>query len=310
MTVHTFLKKIETRDVVEAMHEADHNYQVEIQPMYMADGRVIQTKKAVVRVDNGQELGVCGNDYMPVQPVAIYKMADELLKAVPGSKINSVLNMHGGSVFGLSLNLSRIEPVSGDIVEMNFLLLASHNGAYGILGRAMSYRFFCLNQMPSSTKLFNLKHTRFVENRLSTAMKMLSYYNQELSAFSQQMKMLAGHRMTVKAQVDWFGSLFPTPAVDSKRSNTMLENNTSTFMQLVEDGRGAQHTGVQGNGWGAINALSEYVNHERSTRIKNGRDAEEVKFESVTFGAGNTLMQSGLSKLITLAKHEPSNKFV
>jgi phage/plasmid-like protein (TIGR03299 family) len=301
-----FMKDVNTQDVVEAMNMADHNYTVEMCPLHLPDGTKVYDKKAVVRADTGKYLGTVGKDYKPVQPVAIYEMAQTLISSTDGH-INGLVNMHGGSVFGISLHLAKREYVAGDVVDQNFLILAAHNGMYGILGRAITNRWFCTNQLPSSTKLFNLKHTRFVESRLDTAMKMLAYYNREMDRFDQNMKALVNLRLNDTQMVEWFRGLFPVPKTDSKRSNSILENNTATFINLLEGGRGVdQLNGGRGTGWHALNALTEYVNHERTTRVKSDRDADEVRFESINFGAGNDLMQKGVSGLLEIAKTEPS----
>ena len=301
-----FMKKINTQDVVEAMERADHNYTVNMVPLTLPDGKKVWDKRAVVRTDTGKYLGTVGKDYKPVQPVAIYEMANALIDST-GGVINGVINMHGGSVFGISLHLRRSEFLPGDPVDLDFLLLAAHNGLYGILGRALSTRFFCTNQLPSSTKLFNLKHTRFVESRLDTAMKMLSYYNKEMDQFNANMRALVDLRLTEGQMIEWFTNLFPVPKKDSKRSNSILENNIDTFQRLIGSGRGVDRLGGgRGTGWHCLNALTEFVNHERTTRVKKGRDKDEVKFESVVFGDGNTLMQKGVTALLTYV-NEPTS---
>jgi hypothetical protein len=263
-----FLTEVQTKDVVEAMDHADHNYTVDLEPIQLADGTKIWDKKAVVRTDREygdpkRYLGTVGKDYQPVQPVAIYEMANTLINET-GGIINGTVNMHGGSVFGVSLHLARREYLAGDAVDLDFLILAAHNGRYGILGRALSTRWSCTNQLPSSAKLFNLKHTRFVENRLETAMKMLKYYNREIAQFDSHMRMLVNLKMTENRMVEWFMNLFPIPKADSKRSNSILENNTATFINLLRDGRGTDVPGLRGTGWHCLNALTEFVNHERT----------------------------------------------
>jgi hypothetical protein len=135
---------------------------------------------------------------------------------------------------------------------------------------------------------------------------MLAYYNKEIDAFNLNMKALVNFHMNEGMMLDWFRSLFPVPRSDSKRSNSILENNTATFLNLLESGKGTDIPSLRGSGWHCLNALTEYVNHNRSTRIKGDRDKSEVKFESVVFGDGNNLMQVGMKKLLVLAKTEPS----
>ncbi|MHC4372383.1 MAG: DUF932 domain-containing protein, partial [Planctomycetota bacterium] len=84
-------------------------------------------------------------------------------------------------------------------------------------------------------------------------------------------------------------------------------NQISTLIDLLHSGRGVDQPGVKGTGWHAFNALTEFVNHERTTRVKEGRDEAEVRFEAINFGSGNDLMQRGLAILLKMSEshHEP-----
>jgi phage/plasmid-like protein (TIGR03299 family) len=295
------IKTIKTKSISEAMYEGDHDYTVEMQPLVMPDGTTVWDKKAVVRSDTGAYLGTVGNNYQPVQPVRIYEMVHTMLEAT-GGEITGVVNMHKGSVFGVVLHLATSEYLPGDPVELNFLLLAAHNGMYGILGRALSHRLFCLNQVPSSTKLFNLKHTRFVEGRLDVATKMLTYYDNEIDQFNTNMKQLVNFRMDDKLMTDFVHNVYPVAKKETSRSTSIRENQIASLIQLLYTGKGLEVPGLKGTGWHAFNALTEYVNHERTTRVKDGRDETEVRFEAINFGSGNDLMQRGLSSLLEMSE--------
>ena len=299
------IKEIKTKNVYEAMEAGDHDYTVEMQPLTLPDGTTCWDKKAVVRQDTGRYLGTVGKDYEPVQPIRIYEMVNAMLDAT-GGEITGVLNMHRGSVFGVVLHLNTAEYLPGDAVELNFLLLAAHNGMYGILGRALSRRLFCLNQLPTSTKLFNLKHTRFVEGRLDVATKMLTYYDKEINNFNDNMKQLVDFRMDSDATNHFVNAMYPVPTkTESKRSESIRVNQIASLIDLLFRGRGVDQPGVKGTGWHAFNALTEFVNHERTTRVKDGRDEAEVRFEAINFGSGNELMQRGLGILLEMSTSQP-----
>jgi len=299
------IKQIKTSNVAEAMELGDHNYTVDMQPLTLPDGTTCWDKKAVVRNDNGAYLGTVGSDYQPVQPIRIYEMVNTMLNAT-GGEITGVINLHKGSVFGVVLHLNTAEYLPGDAVDLNFLLLAAHNGMYGILGRAITNRLICLNQVPSSTKLFNLKHTRFVEGRLDVATKMLSYYDKEIKGFNDNMKQLVDFRMDSDATNHFVNCMYPVPTkTESKRSESIRTNQITSLIDLLYTGKGVDVPGLKGTGWHAFNALTEFVNHERTTRVKEGRDEAEVRFEAINFGSGNDLMQRGLGILLDMSNSQP-----
>jgi len=235
-----------------------------------------------------------GKGWEPVQPKTIYDLAEELIEATNG-RINGVINMFGGAVIGLSFNLAERQYVAGDHVDLNFLMLTSFNGTHGIAGHATTNRISCLNQCNTSNKLYNLKHTKHVGNRLTVVKNILKYYNNEIKSFDDKMMKLVNKRMPDSEALDWFKSLFPKPK--SPRGEKVLENQSYVFEACLLNGMGSEITGVRRTSYGAFQALTEYINHHRTVRVHNDRDVEEVKFQSIHFGTGNGLAQRGLNNL-------------
>lgn len=303
--------KVETRSISNAMIESDHNFTVGTVPLSMPDGTNVPDKLATVRTDTGQYLGTVGKGYKVVQPDQFYSLAQEFMINT-GAIIDQTVTMKDSAVIGLSLKVNTREYLPGDPIEFNFLMMTSFNMQFSILGRALSRRLFCLNQLPNSNALFDIKHTTFAEQRLNMAVRMIQFFGKEQRMFDDKMKMLVRHTMSELAMVEWFRSLFPRPNLktQSKRAASILENNTAQFISLLNDGEGVEVPGLRGTAYHALNALTEYVNHHRSTRVKADRDANEVKWESTVFGSGNTLMQKGFKGLIEMVKSEPNNKYV
>lgn len=296
---HKFINPIETRDIWEAMEAGDHNFEVEMVPLAV-NGQTIWDKRAVVRKDTGDYLGTVGNQWTPVQPKVIYDMADVLLKETSGT-ITGTVTMQRGSVMGLVMRLGQIDILPGDTTEFNMLLLTSFNSSYTVLSKVITKRWFCLNQMPTSKHLFSLKHTTFVQERLGAAMKMLGHYNQEIEGFQSNMARLISAPMSKDSAVGFFRGLLPTVKEESKRSTTINDNAVATFSELLRAGKGSDWPGVRGTAYGCLQALTEYCNFYKPTRVFEGRDGDEVRFESLTFGASGDLMQSGMSGLIDYA---------
>lgn len=291
---------VNTKDAYTAMCAGGHNFEVETVPLQLENGVYVPDKRATVRKDTGEYLGTVGRHYEIVQPVSFYDTARHLVEST-GGIINKTLTLNGGSVIGISFRLGTREYISGDVTELNFLMMTSFNSSYAILGRALTYRWFCLNQLPSSKRLFSIKHTRTAEDRLGMAAKMLGYYGKEMEGFDKKMARLVQYRMPEPKQIEWFGNLLPAPSPDSKRSLTVYDNTLSDFQHLLHHGRGADHPGVRGTAYAALQALTEYCNHYRTTRVREGRDPEEVRFESVTFGSADKMMQTGFESLIKIA---------
>jgi len=290
----SFMTKVYTTDVNEAMDIANHNFTAIKKRLHSEDGIVIPDHVGIFREDTNQYLGTVGNGWEPVQPEVIYDMAGDLIEATSG-KINGVFNMYKGAVMGISFNLAEREYVPGDKTDINFLMLTSFNGMYGIAGHATTERLACMNQCNTSSKVYNLRHTRFVGNRIQVVKDLLKFYNKEIKDFDKKMMGMVNKRMNEMEAIDWFKSLFPKPK--SIRSEARLDNQVDIFINCLRNGLGSDIPGVKGTSYGAFQALTEYINHERSTRIHNDREPEEVRYQSIHFGTGNALAQKGLNKL-------------
>lgn len=293
-----FLTPIETNNMTEAIIEAGHNFQVDKINLKTTSldeefsDIHVPAHVGIVRKDSKQYLGTVGKGWEPVQPHVLYDLASELIEST-GGRITGSFNMMDGAVIGIELNLGEREYVDGDKVQLNFLMLTSFNGMYGIAGHATITRQN--SQINTSSKVYNLRHTKFVGNRLEVVKNILKYYEKEIENFDKKMEGLANKRMTSKDAIEWFKSLFPEPK--STVAERKLENQVITFLDCLENGRGTQIQGVKGTSYAAYMALAEYINHFRSVRVHNGRDEDEVRFQSIHFGTGNNLAQKGLNKL-------------
>lgn len=305
----TKIKNSSGKNLTDVMIESDHDFEAVQQPLILPDGQAVPDKMAMVRSDTGKYIGTVGTGYAAVQPRTFYSLAQAFMDET-GAVVDKTLSIRDGSIMGISFHVDTTEFLPGDPVQMNFLMMTSFNMRYSVLGRALSNRLACLNQLSSSKKLFDLKHTRYVDDRLKVAMNMIRYYNKEQLEFKDKMALLTGYSMRDEVAINWFRSLLPAPKKNSKRSVNMVENQVTTFSQLLAYGKGTDLSGVRGTAYGTLNALTEFVNHERTTRVKDGKDPETVKWESTIFGSGAGLMDKGLNSIIEMVQHEASNKYV
>jgi hypothetical protein len=322
-----YFESIDTRDPEEA-RKVKHDFIVESQRISTEIGLPIPDKKAIVKIEDTSQpinndlfdpmpnmtpsysdtytyLGTVGIGWEPVQPSVLYDMAGELLESTGGS-INGILNMHEGAVIGISFKLAEREYVTNDKMDLNFLMLTAFNGMYGLSGNAIAYRYATDSMANTSNKVFNLKHTKFVANRIAVVKDMLKYYNQEINSFDVLMNRLVTKPMSNTVAIDWFRSLFPKP--QTSRSEVLLENSVEKFVQILGRQYEENVPGVKGTSYGAWCALTEYVNHQRTVRVHNDRDEDEVRFQSINFGTGNRVIQKGISKLSEF--HFDANEFM
>ncbi|MCK4823344.1 DUF932 domain-containing protein, partial [bacterium] len=198
--------KVKTRDIGEAIYKAGHNFEVETVPLMMPSGAPVPDKKATVRKDTGEYLGTVGKDYCLIQPMEFYELVQGFMEET-GAVIDKAITLKGGACMGLSLKVNTREYLPGDPVELNFIMMTSFNMQYSLIGRAISQRLFCMNQLPNSNSLFDIKHTTYASQRVGMALRMVGFYGKEQKSFNEKMKALVKYPMTERAMVDWFTGL-------------------------------------------------------------------------------------------------------
>jgi hypothetical protein len=187
-------------------------------------------------------------------------------------------------------------------------MVTAFNGTHGIAGHATTYRMASDVQCNTSSKVYSLKHTKNVMNRIAVVRDMLRFYHNEIASFDKHMTTMVKSRMNTNAAIEWFKSLFPEP--NSERSQLILTNQVATFSDILLNGKGSDITGVRGTCYGAFQALVEYINHYRSIRIHNEREEDEVRFQAIHFGSGNTLAQKGLKNINTNFSEFSEEEFI
>ena len=180
-----FLTPINTNNLNDAIIEAGHNFTVDKIKLQTVQGHgdegfnniPVPAHVGIVRRDTKQYLGTVGKGWEPVQPHVLYDLANELKESMNG-EITGSFSMYDGAVIGINLNLGEREYVEGDKVQLNFLMLTSFNGMYGIAGHAtMTRQEYSIN---TSNKVYNLRHTKYVANRLEVVKNILQYYEKEI----------------------------------------------------------------------------------------------------------------------------------
>ena len=283
-----------SQDIKLSQDAANHDFTVSKHFIKTESGVPITDHVAILTNETDKYLGTVGSGWEPIQPDALYDLAGELVQSTNGT-INGAFTMAKGAVIGISLNLAERQYIANDIIELNFIMITAFNGTHGIAGHSTTKRLVNDSRCNTSSKIYNLKHTKNVHNRLEVVKNILKYYNNEITSFDEKMASMVKSRMNDNAAVEWFKSLFPKP--NSERAQNILNNQADIFIDCLNNGKGSKLIGVRGTCYGAFQALTEYINHYRTTRVHNERDLDEVKFQSIHFGSGNALAQKGLANI-------------
>lgn len=272
--------------------------------LFLSDGREAETQ-AVVRSTDGRVVGEVGRDYTVVQN---HEAIDWFAPFVDSgaASVECVGSLREGSrVFVLAkMNRDPLAVVPGDEVLPYLLLANAHDGSLRLHVGFSAVRVVCANTLQMArtdtrSKLLQLRHTSGIKLAMATVQQTIDIAHRQFVATVEQYRRLAMtgcSEQTLRNLVNVVFRAEPTEAAFGVPGEAE-ETRSRVFPRvhrLFEEGMGAGIPGVRGTLWGAVNALSEYVQYERGTD-------EARRLSETWFGTGSNLNRRALDAAIQMA---------
>ena len=277
----------------EAMEAANLDYTVVKKPLkaiihnrHFAD---VPNAFATVRTDTNVVLGIVGSRYEAVQNRDAFSFFDPLVGSDRSEAIYHTAGVLGrGEKIWLLAKLPDYIKVGkkNDPVEKYVLLYNSHDGSSHIRVKMTPVRVVCSNTLTAalqgSDAEVRIKHTQSAQDRLQEASKVLELTNQLYKELDYIFNRMSLRKVTSQQLVDYVKALVPdNPEAEN---NTRTENIRNHILYLHDDIPEAKmHKGTL---FGALNAISEYTDHNSDQKDPN------KQLRSIWFnGSGEMLKQ-------------------
>lgn len=289
----------------DAIRAAVLDYVVSLAPMFLSDGRIVDSRQAVLR--DGQDIiGTVGPGYACVQNRAAFDVVNVLVEG--GDMMVETAGALGrGEVAWLLLkNHSEILVGGTDKVLPYLLVVTSHNGTRGVQGIPTAIRVVCNNtlNMVKERTAFSIRHTMSAVDKIKEAKTLMARFASAKTQAELNYTKMANRTMGIDALIEYWGEVFPVAkqvADDESRAvvaELLTPGGTDVAKDLLasrddkstnEERQEAceyllQKSGLGNTVWGAYNAVTEYVDHvyvsrQDGTPKKNGA-------QSALFGGG------------------------
>lgn len=246
---------------------------------------------ANVRSDTGAVLGIVGDAYEPLQNRAAFAFCDGITDSGRAHWIGAGSTRGGARVHAL-MRLDREIRIGGAEGEDVLPLLCFRNGHDGGLAVTVSvapFRLACLNGMllplADAQRTWKARHTARVQARLADARRTLGIawrYYDELEKLGNQ---LLGERIGESEFERFLSRLVPLPAPQPDRSDGgRAVRNAERVREAIRNAYrfAADLDNVRNTRWGALQAVTAYVDHTQPTRQTAGRTHSEARFERAT----------------------------
>jgi phage/plasmid-like protein (TIGR03299 family) len=246
---------------------------------------------ANVRSDPRAVLGVVGEGYEPLQNRAAFAFCDAITDSGEAHWLGAAETRGGARVHAL-MQLDRTIRIGEEKGEDVLPLLCFRNGHDGGLAVTISvapFRLACLNGMmlplEGAERTWKARHTANLDARLADARRTLGIAWRYYDELEQVGGRLVRERMS-GAEFERFLSQLvplPEPRPDVTNGGRAVRNVERVREAIATVYRATPDlANITGTRWGALQAITTYVDYVQPTRATAGRSHQEARFERAT----------------------------
>lgn len=280
----------------DAIRLAGLDWEVRLAPLALAeDGRAV-SHRATVRGSDNAILGVVGPGYVPLQNRDAFGWFQPFVDS-GAATLEAAGSLRGGRrVWVLARVADAIREVApNDPITQYVLLAHAHDGTLAIRCGFTVVRVVCQNTLSGAldddqSKLLKIRHRSGARDALERVREVIDLARGEFAATAEQLRQLARVGCDERTLRRYVREVFVPGAADAENVASRIVGNV---VPLFEGGRGAELS--RGTLWGAYNAVTEYITHER------GR-SDDARVESAWFGEGARLARRALDVGLEFAR--------
>jgi phage/plasmid-like protein (TIGR03299 family) len=269
-----------------------------------ADGKPIEVpdKFAIVRGDTSAVLGVVGKNYKIFENQEAFKFFDEVI----GEKLaiyETAGSLKEGRIVWILASLPNTVRISNtdDVSNPYVLLSTSHDGSTSVIMTPTLVRVVCANTYTAAMSQFSIesgikiRHTKNMNTKKSIAKDRLNIVSKQIDTYNEQANILGSNKISSAQLANYVTALFPDNP--EAKSNVRTQNMRDS---IVENFELSEVPSTDGTWWKALNAVTEFVDHSRSTKGISTLTRQENRMQSVLMGSGALLKRKAMDKALEL----------
>lgn len=269
--------------------------------------RSFEEQKVLYRSDTKAALSVVSGRYQAVQPRAVLEFYRDLTE-VSGYEMETAGVLKAGRKFWALARTGQQAVLKGsDVVDGYLLLATSCDGSLATTVTPTTVRVVCHNTLTMAISGASSNAIRVPHNTCFDAdaiKRQLGIAVGQWDDFMHRMKSLSERKVKDSEALQYIervlygpGEMQGAPVIKTAVADPMPRAWAARkVLELYEGrGRGAELAAARGTTWGLLNAMTEFVDHERRARNR------EYRLDSAWFGQGAALKQRALAHALELA---------
>lgn len=262
---------------------------------------VVPGFRFLARSDNGHVLGYVSDGYQIVQPSEVLSWFRDYIANDSRFAIDVAGVLGQGERVWATATFNGDLTVAGEKHAARVLMVTSFDGSLATRNKMVVTRVVCQNTLAvglgEKTPNITTRHsTKFDAERVGRELS-------RLAQSTERFKLVGDAMATVHMDAHVMSDFF-RKCLDIEDAEKLADLSTRKVNQLAALASAHDRSVSEGaerfTAWSALQAVTRYADHERSTR--GGESEGAARFESANFGSGDALKQKAMGLLMPLIK--------
>jgi phage/plasmid-like protein (TIGR03299 family) len=266
---------------------------VEFKPEHGSE-ETFEGHKVLFRSDSDFPLSIVSNRYKVVQPREVLEFYRDLVE-VGGFELETAGVLKGGrKLWALAKTGQEAMLKGGDKVKGYLLLATSCDSTLATTAQFTSIRVVCNNtlQMSIGDSAGAVRVPHSMQFDADIVKQQLGLFSTTWSAFMDHIHALSERQVDLTEAQDYLSTVFGSPVSDPDKVPATVGKVLELYSGKAV---GSELAAASGTAWGLLNAVTEYIDHNRLARAPGNR------LHSAWFGAGACLKKKAFEEAIKLA---------
>jgi phage/plasmid-like protein (TIGR03299 family) len=288
----SMIKEINCETLEDALTEGKLNWNVHQESLMTQSLVDVTSRKAIVRDDTNECIGVVGNRYEPIQNSEAFGLFESIAKQYEPI-YKRATSFRNGSEVVLQAELNKSFTVNGDDkTDMHLTLINSFDGKGSLRIMVTPIRLFCMNQLATaqgmSVSSHSIRHTRNYNDMMIQTQQIMNRNIPEFIQFGKRAEILAKTFIDKREVERLLVEIVPATFEMSDRQLHNIDVKREKITSLFNEGKGNNGDSL----WDLYNGVTEYATHHMGsddTRYKRNIMGDAKKLSGQAF---QTLMMT------------------
>jgi phage/plasmid-like protein (TIGR03299 family) len=275
--------------------------EVPVEFEYKGERRVFDGRRVLVRDDTGAALSTVSDLYKTVQPSQVLGFFDELVKGA-GFELETAGCLRGGNrIWALARVGEEARIIDGDNIRPYLLFATSYDASMATTAQFTSIRVVCNNTLSAAAgdgaragaAEPKVKIPHFAHFNAAAVREQLGIAISGWDEFLMRTRKMAAAKVDEKLSDAFLLHLFKAAQGQEAQDKVRASKGYKRISALF-NGEAIGADMVKGTMWGLVNAVTEYVDHERGLSRSTGLDAawfgEGAKLKDEAFALAGQLV--------------------